>query len=456
MTVDTSSMQNIKASQSALNAIVRSEKSGEKRASYQGRDDRATTEQVLDPRTRLILFKLLSNGFFTSIDGCLSTGKEANVYYGKRDYIPSRSGETIANLMTNNTTSSPSSDSTSTSTSTSMSSITSISTSTSAPGLVSSKITTSIDSKRTQHSQNENQSAKLKGEGEEDENERESKEFAVKVYKTSILVFKDRDRYVSGEHRFRNGYCRKNPRKMVKLWAEKEMRNLKRLQAAKIPSPNPVFIKNNVLVMEFLGSGGWPAPRLKDCNLQHKNWFSCYWQTIACMRRMYWDCKLVHGDLSEYNMLYHEEKVYIIDVSQSVEHEHPSAMDFLRSDCRNVNDFFEKKGIETASNRLLFDFIIVEDYTKVLGDYYSSLPSPSSQQETGSSKKPSPSSSTLLSTQIYNTLSSRVILKQQAIESKDTPLSRSTVSGTTVPRTETAVPGKTKSTSTSTSSLKIS
>ena len=51
---------------------------------------------------------------------------------------------------------------------------------------------------------------------------------AVKVYKTSILVFKDRDRYVTGEHRFRHGYAKSNPRKMVKLWAEKEMRNLKR------------------------------------------------------------------------------------------------------------------------------------------------------------------------------------------------------------------------------------
>jgi hypothetical protein len=51
------------------NDITRSEKKGEKRASHYGRDDRATSEQVLDPRTRLILFKLLSNGFLTEIDG---------------------------------------------------------------------------------------------------------------------------------------------------------------------------------------------------------------------------------------------------------------------------------------------------------------------------------------------------------------------------------------------------
>ena len=43
---------------------------------------RATVEQVLDPRTRLILIKLISNGTLSEINGCLSTGKEANVYHG--------------------------------------------------------------------------------------------------------------------------------------------------------------------------------------------------------------------------------------------------------------------------------------------------------------------------------------------------------------------------------------
>ena len=41
----------------------------------------------------------------------------------------------------------------------------------------------------------------------------------MKVYKTAVLVFKDRHKYVEGEHRYRNGYARKNPRKMVKMWA---------------------------------------------------------------------------------------------------------------------------------------------------------------------------------------------------------------------------------------------
>ena len=54
------------------------------------------------------------------------------------------------------------------------------------------------------------------------------------------------------------------------VWAEKEMRNLKRLVAAGIPCPTPVLIKNNVLVMDFIGKGGWPAPRLRDVQLSPK------------------------------------------------------------------------------------------------------------------------------------------------------------------------------------------
>ena len=90
-------------------------------------------------------------------------------------------------------------------------------------------------------------------------------EFAVKIFKTSILVFKDRERYVSGEFRFRKGHCKGNPRKKVKLWAEKEVRNLKRIwMSGKIRCPWPYYLKNNVIVMEFIGENGEAAPRLKD------------------------------------------------------------------------------------------------------------------------------------------------------------------------------------------------
>ncbi len=182
-------------------------------------------------------------------------------------------------------------------------------------------------------------------------------EYAVKIFKTSILVFKDRDKYVSGEFRFRNGYCKSNPRKMVRTWAEKEMRNLKRLQSAGIPSPVPHLLKAHVLIMDFLGKDGWCACRLKDADLTVDQLHECYKTIVIDMRRMYHECNLVHGDLSEYNLLWHEERPVIIDVSQSVEHAHPFANDFLRKDVTNITDFFMRKGLQVLSKTELFNFV---------------------------------------------------------------------------------------------------
>jgi len=248
--------------------------------------DRATVEQVMDPRTRMILFKLLNKGFLTEIDGCISTGKEANVYH-----CVGGPNQDIASM-------------------------------------------------------------------------------AVKIFKTSILVFKDRDRYVSGEFRFRQGYGKKNPRKMVQTWAEKEMRNLVRIHNAGIPSPRPLLLKSHVLVMEFLGQDGWPAPRLKDAGLSVSKARELYLQVLLNVRTMYHSCKLVHGDLSEYNMLYHNGEAYIIDVSQSVEHDHPHALEFLRKDLVNVTEFFRKFDIAVLGLRELFDWVVdvSDDWQKRLDD----------------------------------------------------------------------------------------
>lgn len=196
----------------------------------------------------------------------------------------------------------------------------------------------------------------------------------IKVYKTSILTFKDRDRYVSGEFRFRHGYSKHNPRKMVKVWAEKEMRNLKRLKQAGIPCPEPLLLRMHVLLMEFLGDkNGWAYPRLKDASIPADRYPELYRQVVRNMRKMYQECKLVHADLSEYNLLYgfsrvashvymysyrwHAHTVYFIDVSQSVEHDHPHALDFLRKDCQNITDYFAKHNVRVMSLRELFDFV---------------------------------------------------------------------------------------------------
>jgi len=111
------------------------------------------------------------------------------------------------------------------------------------------------------------------------------------------------------------------------------------------------------ILMEFLGKNGWPSPRLKDTNLSERHMREAYVQTILIMRHLYQRCKLVHGDLSEYNLLWHKSQVYVIDVSQSVETDHPSALDFLRKDASNVNDYFAKAGnLNVMNTRQLFEF----------------------------------------------------------------------------------------------------
>jgi RIO kinase 1 len=188
---------------------------------------------------------------------------------------------------------------------------------------------------------------------------------AIKVYKTSILVFKDRDKYVTGEHRFRHGYNKGSNRAMVKVWAEKEFRNLRRIHMAGIPCPEPVYLKAHVLVMGFLGnSRGWPAPRLRDVEFDSltgaevaAKWSSIYVELLGHMRRMYQVCRLVHADLSEYNLLYHKHRLIVIDVSQSVEPDHPRSLEFLRMDIKNISDFFRKKGADILSERAVFGFV---------------------------------------------------------------------------------------------------
>jgi RIO kinase 1 len=153
---------------------------------------------------------------------------------------------------------------------------------------------------------------------------------------------------------------------MVKVWAEKEFRNLKRLYLAGIPCPEPVYLRLHVLVMGFLGDKkGWAAPRLRDVELLgddvDEQWRVLYLQMLGLMRRMYQTCKLVHADLSEYNVLYHQKKLFIIDVSQSVEHDHPRSLEFLRMDIKNVSDFFRRKSVNVLSEQSVFGFISAHD-----------------------------------------------------------------------------------------------
>lgn len=54
------------------------------------------------------------------------------------------------------------------------------------------------------------------------------KECAIKIYKMTLNNFFRRDKYIKDDYRFKDRFGKQNPRKLVPMWAEKEMYNLKR------------------------------------------------------------------------------------------------------------------------------------------------------------------------------------------------------------------------------------
>jgi RIO kinase 3 len=139
------------------------------------------------------------------------------------------------------------------------------------------------------------------------------------------------------------------------MWAEKEMHNLVRMRKFGIPCPEVVVLKKHILVMSFIGESHKPAEKLKEAFLKDAELMEAYLQTTAGMKSLYENAQLVHADLSEYNILWHNNQCWFIDVSQSVDRNHPKALEFLFRDCVNISSFFKKKGIaETKSPEELF------------------------------------------------------------------------------------------------------
>jgi serine/threonine-protein kinase RIO1 len=97
-----------------------------------------------------------------------------------------------------------------------------------------------------------------------------------------------------------------------------------------------------------------PSPQLKEINLTAhppESWRDFYLQTISLVDRLYHDCRLVHGDLSEYNLLLHSPSltVYAIDFGQSVDTSHPQQREYLQRDVQTILLFFQRKGVDVHS-----------------------------------------------------------------------------------------------------------
>jgi RIO kinase 1 len=230
--------------------------------------ERATVEEVFDQATRMIVFDLMNAGRLNELNGVVSSGKEARVYWGTT---------------------------------------------------------------------------------------KEGKDLAVKIYLTSSAEFKrGMHKYIEGDPRFKD--VKHDTRSLISVWAQKEFRNLGEADAAKVRVPKPIAVKSNVVIMEFIGKKGVSAPSLKEQPPENPE--KVYKLIVTYIKRLYQDAKIVHGDLSEYNIMMWKGRPVVFDVSQSVNIQHPLADFMLRRDIENVNRYFSRLNVKVIPIEELYKLVV--------------------------------------------------------------------------------------------------
>jgi RIO kinase 1 len=172
----------------------------------------------------------------------------------------------------------------------------------------------------------------------------------VKIYRVENCNFNKMLQYIRGDPRFPNIASRK--REVVFAWTQREFRNIHVARQAGARVPLPIIQKSNVLVEEFIGKQDgnslYPALQLKNVEFEtDEDITRCHTEIVNQIVLLWKKAKIVHGDLSEFNILFHEDKPVFIDFSQGTSINDFNARDYLKRDCTNIDRFFKKIGLET-------------------------------------------------------------------------------------------------------------
>ncbi|MBU0472110.1 MAG: serine protein kinase RIO, partial [Nanoarchaeota archaeon] len=155
----------------------------------------------------------------------------------------------------------------------------------------------------------------------------------IKIYRLENCNFNKMQEYISADPRYITTSNQK--RETIFLWAQREYKNLM-IAREVIDVPTPITFKNNILLMEMIGN---PAPMLKDAIPKNPEKFlKKIAENIQKLKKQ----GLVHGDLSEFNILNKEEEPIFIDFSQGTLTKAPNARELLERDINNIKRFFKK------------------------------------------------------------------------------------------------------------------
>jgi RIO kinase 1 len=172
------------------------------------------------------------------------------------------------------------------------------------------------------------------------------RELAIKIYLVVDSEFrKGLVKYIEGDPRFQG--VKHGTRSLIFAWAQKEFKNLELATRAKVRVPRPMAVRNNVLIMEFIGENGEGAPSLKEKS--PKNPKKVYEDLMTFLERLYRKAELVHGDLSEYNIMIWRGRTVLFDMAQAVPLVHPMSEFLLRRDLTNLNKYFSRLGVDVPS-----------------------------------------------------------------------------------------------------------
>ena len=135
-------------------------------------------------------------------------------------------------------------------------------------------------------------------------------------------------------------------------WQSAEVDALHRLAAAGVRVPRPYNFHDGVLLMELVSDAeGAAAPRLNDVAFTAEQARSHHGTLMREVVRML-SAGIVHGDLSEFNVLLASDGPVIIDLPQAVDaagNNHAKRM--LLRDVANLRDFFGRFAPELLATR---------------------------------------------------------------------------------------------------------
>lgn len=169
---------------------------------------------------------------------------------------------------------------------------------------------------------------------------------AIKIYRLSNCDFNKMHQYMLEDPRFVN--VKRAKRDTIFAWAKREYMNLCNARDAGVNVPTAYGFLYNILIMEFIGNGE-AAQKLTRAPANNPQTFLK--EIIDNYRKLY-RAKIVHGDLSPFNILNHHEHPVFIDMSQSTTLENPHAETYLKRDCRNLATFFAKHGVRITADEL--------------------------------------------------------------------------------------------------------